>query len=123
MNPSPIARLNLKRKSIKERRQTGRDRRILDGTMKYQGQYMHVEVANLSESGAYVIAAAMPELADCVTLSIGLPGIGSSVMVSGRVRRVALSSRALHRPGGFGIQFTRYYTSVGRNTLKDHLAA
>ena len=123
MNPSPIARLSLKQKSIKERRQTGRDRRILEGTMKYQGQYLQVEVADVSESGAYIVAAAMPELADCVTLSIGLPGIGGSVMVSGRVRRVGLSSRALRRPGGFGIQFTRYFTSVGRDTLKEHLAA
>ena len=123
MNPSPIARLKLNRKSIKERRQAGRDRRILDGTMKYQGQFLQAEIADVSESGAYVVAAAMPELADCVTLSIELPGLGGSVMVTGRVRRVTLSSRALRRPGGFGIQFTRYYTSVGRNTLKDHLAA
>jgi Tfp pilus assembly protein PilZ len=123
MNDTPVARIRLAKRRARERRGAERDRRILEGTMKYQGQYMTVEVVDVSENGAYVVAPTMPEFSDCVTLSIGLPQLGGSVMVTGRVRRVAMSSRALSRPGGFGIQFTRYYTSTGKDTLHAHLAA
>jgi hypothetical protein len=95
----------------------------MDGTMKYQGEYISVEVIDLSEHGAYVLAPIMPELCDVVTLNIGLSGVGDSVMISGRVRRVTLGSRIMRRPGGFCIQFTRFYTRVGRHALKEHLVA
>ena len=123
MKSSPIARIRLAARSQRERRTTPRDRRILDGTIKYQGCFLNVEVTNVSESGAYVVAPVVPEQADCITLAIGLPSLGTSVMVTGRVRRVGIGSRVMHRPGGFGIQFTRYYTRVGHSSLKEHLAA
>jgi len=123
MQASPIARLKLKRREQRERRMARRDRRILEATMKYQGNFVNIEVIDVSESGAYVIAPVLPEFADCVTLAIGLPEVGSSVMVSGRVRRVGLGSRALRQRGGIGIEFTRYYTATGRDCLKRHLAA
>jgi hypothetical protein len=91
--------------------------------MKYRGDYLPVEVVDLSAHGAYILAPIMPELCDIVTLNIGLAGIGNSVMISGRVRRVTLGSRLLCRPGGFCIQFTRFYTRVGRDALQQHLVA
>jgi hypothetical protein len=91
--------------------------------MKYQGEFIPIEIIDLSENGAYVLAPTMPELCDIVTLNIGLAGVGNSVMISGRVRRVALGSRVMLRPGGFGIQFTRFYTRVGRDALQEHLVA
>jgi Tfp pilus assembly protein PilZ len=90
--------------------------------MKYCGDFLAVEVFNLSKRGAFVVANRVPELSDSVTLAIDLPQ-GDSVMVSGRVRRVALGSRAISRPGGFGVEFTRFYTQVGRENLNQHLAA
>lgn len=117
IQPKPPKRPN------RERRAGRRDRRVLEGTMKYQGDFIPVEVIDLSEHGAYVLAPIMPELCDIVTINIGLAGIGNSVMISGRVRRVALGSRVMSRPGGFGIQFTRFYTRVGRHALKEHLVA
>ena len=107
----------------RERRAGRRDRRVLEGTMKYRGEYIVVEVIDLSEHGAYVLAPIMPDLCDVVTLNIGLAGIGNSVMITGRVRRVALGSRIMCRPGGFGVQFTRFYTRVGRHALEEHLVA
>jgi hypothetical protein len=44
-------------------------------------------------------------------------------MVTGRVRRVSLSSKLLPKSGGFGVEFTRFYTRVGLEELKNHLAA
>jgi len=112
-----------RKRHSRERRAGRRDRRVLEGTMKYQGDFIPVEVIDLSEHGAYVLAPIMPELCDIVTLNIGLAGVGNSVMISGRVRRVALGSRVMSRQGGFGIQFTRFYTGVGRHALKEHLVA
>ena len=121
MEAAPLARIRLARKSIKERRTRDRDRRLLEATMKYRGQFHHVEVRDLSLSGAYAVAGLTPDLADSVTLNIELPHLGGTVMITGRVRRVGLGSRALERQGGFGIEFTRFYTSVGRQTLQHHL--
>ncbi len=123
MNSAPIARIALARKSRRERRDAGRDRRILDGTMKYRGEFMNIEVVDVSESGAFIIGPTVPEFSDSVTLAIELPAVGGSVMVSGRVRRVTMSSRIMRRSGGFGIEFTRYYTQVGQDSLHKHLAA
>lgn len=107
----------------RERRAGGRDRRLLCGTMKYRGEFTAIEVMNLSEAGAYVVATQTPSLSDCVTLSIPLPCCGGGLTVTGRVRRVAPGSRALSQPGGFGLQFTRFFSSVGRTDLQRHLAA
>jgi hypothetical protein len=123
MNLTPLSEKKPTRRLQRERRAGRRDRRVLEGTMKYQGDYVPVEVIDLSEHGAYVLAPIMPELCDIVTINIGLAGVGNSVMISGRVRRVALGSRVMRRPGGFGVQFTRFYTRVGRHSLKEHLAA
>jgi hypothetical protein len=123
MNLTPAIQPKPHKRPSRERRAGRRDRRVLEGTMKYQGDFIPVEVIDLSEHGAYVLAPIMPELCDIVTINIGLAGIGNSVMISGRVRRVALGSRVMSRPGGFGIQFTRFYTRVGRHALKDHLVA
>ena len=123
MNLTPAIQPKPKKRPGRERRAGRRDRRVLEGTMKYQGDFIPVEVIDLSEHGAYVLAPIMPELCDIVTLNIGLAGIGNSVMISGRVRRVALGSRIMSRPGGFGIQFTRFYTRVGRHALQEHLVA
>lgn len=122
METSSIARIRLAVKPRRERRTTSRDRRILEGTIKYQGCFFNVEVTDVSESGAYLVAPVVPEHADCLTLAIGLPALGKSVMVSGRVRRVGLGSRVQHRPGGFGIQFTRFFSRGGHDSLKEHLA-
>ena len=108
--------------SLRERRTTHRDRRPLDATMKFCGTFTRVVIANLSESGAYVIAPTLPVLSDSITLNINLPEEGASVMVSGRVRRVALASKALQSPGGFGVEFTRFYSPAGRLSLLKHLA-
>ena len=108
--------------SLRERRTTHRDRRPLDATMKFCGTFTRVVIANLSESGAYVIAPTLPVLSDSITLNINLPEEGASVMVSGRVRRVALASKALQSPGGFGVEFTRFYSPIGRLSLLRHLA-
>ncbi len=122
MKPRPLARLRLHKRRIANRRTAERDRRLLDGTMKYRGQFHHVELRDLSASGAYAVAPVTPALTDSITLSIDMPHLGSTVMVTGRVRRVGLSSRALERAGGFAIEFTRFYTPVGRQTLGAHLA-
>lgn len=123
MNLTPLFPQTPVRRSKRERRAGRRDRRVLEGTMKYQGDYISIEIIDLSEHGAYILAPIMPELCDIVTLNIGLVGVGNSVMISGRVRRVALGSRVMCRPGGLGIQFTRFYTRVGRHALKEHLVA
>lgn len=105
-------------------RRTGyRDRRMLDATLKYRGEYMQVDLFDLSESGAYLVGPCTPTLADSVTINIELPHLACTVMITGRVRRVGLSSRALERQGGFGIEFTRFYTQVGQNSLEQYLAA
>lgn len=111
------------RTSRRDRRAGQRDRRLLNGTMKYRGEFVHVEVMNLSQAGAYVVATQTPALSDSVTLSILLPCCGSTLTVTGRVRRVGLGSRALSQPGGFGVQFTRFFSQVGREDLHHHLAA
>ena len=118
MNSQPLAR-----KRDAERRSGNRDRRILEATMKYRGGFHHVDVHSLSESGLYVVGSIMPRMTDSITLNIDLPHLGGSVMITGRVRRVGLGSRALERQGGFGIEFTRFYTTVGRQTLLQHLYA
>jgi hypothetical protein len=123
MDPVSISRVELVTRPAKERRAGSRDRRLLDGTMKYRGEFAGVEVINLSEHGAYIQAPFTPELYDIVTLTIGLPDAGGSVMISGRVRRVSLHSKVLQRHGGFGVEFTRFYTSVGKSELGTHLAA
>jgi Tfp pilus assembly protein PilZ len=123
MNTLPIGRIPLASRKTPERRDSNRDRRILEGTMKYMGEFLTVEVLNVSENGAYVVAPVMPSMTDSVTIAINLPELGGSVMVAGRVRRVTIGSRVLQRPGGFGIQFTRYYTPVGQSILREHLAA
>jgi len=107
----------------RNRRAGQRDRRLLSGTMKYRGEFTTIEVMNLSEAGAYVVASQTPALSDCVTLSIPLPCCGGGLTVIGRVRRVAPGSRALSQPGGFGLQFTRFFSSVGRADLQRHLVA
>lgn len=122
MYPTTISRVELVKRPTKERRAGSRDRRLLDGTMKYRGEFTGVEVINLSQHGAFIQAPFTPELYDIVTLTIGLPDSGS-VMISGRVRRVSLHSKVLQRQGGFGIEFTRFYTTVGKSELGSHLAA
>ena len=123
MNRTPLTQLKSAKRPNRERRAGHRDRRVLEGTMKYRGDFIPVEVIDLSEHGAYLLAPIMPELCDIVTINIGLAGLGNSVMISGRVRRVALGSRVMSRPGGFGVQFTRFYTRVGRHALQEHLVA
>lgn len=122
MDPKALARIRLVRKSAPERRVAARDRRLLEATVKYRGQFHHLEVHDLSESGAWAIGPFVPALADALTLNIDMPHLGGSVMITGRVRRVGLSNRALARQGGFGIEFTRFYSPVGRQTLQSHLA-
>jgi hypothetical protein len=104
-----------------ERREGQRDRRILDATMKYQGAFSGVEVRDVSQSGAYVVAEAVPCLSDTVTLALDLPAIGGSVLVSGRVRRVTMGSRLYDRDGGFGVQFTHFYSHSGEEILHRHI--
>ncbi len=116
-----IARIRLQRKEVADRRSSGRDRRVLDGTMKYRGEFHHVEIHNISESGVWAVAPVTVGLADSVTLNVDLPELGGSVMITGRVRRVGLSSRELDREGGFALQFTRFYTGEGKRVLKTHL--
>ena len=123
MNSTPPIQPKSVKRPNRERRAGHRDRRVLEGTMKYRGDFIPVEVIDLSENGAYLLAPIMPELCDIVTINIGLAGLGNSVMISGRVRRVALGSRVMSRPGGFGVQFTRFYTRVGRHSLQEHLVA
>jgi hypothetical protein len=118
MNSHHLARVRHKRRN---RRTADRDRRMLDGTLKYRGQFLEVELHNLSESGAFAVAPITPRLADLVTINIDLPELGRTVMITGRVRRVGLSSRALSLPGGFGIEFTRFYSQDGQKTLHEHL--
>ncbi len=121
MEHSPIAKIRLHRRKTTERRSSGRDMRMLDGTMKYRGEFHHVEIHNISESGAWAVAPVTVGLSDCVTINVDLPELGGTVMITGRVRRVGLSSRALDRQGGFGLQFTRFYTGEGKAVLKTHL--
>ena len=121
MDAAPLARIRLTRKPAKERRTKGRDRRLLEATMKYRGEFHHVEVRDLSLAGAFAIAPVIPVLADSITLNIELPLTGETVMITGRVRRVGLSSRSLEQPGGFGLEFTRFYSSLGRQCLEHHL--
>jgi Tfp pilus assembly protein PilZ len=119
MNPASATPFRMFRR---ERRGTRRDRRVLGGTMKYQGQFMSVEVLNLSRGGAYVVAPTIPDQADTVTITLDLPLSDGPVMVTGRVCGMTLSSRSLDRPAGFGIRFTRFFTAVGQNCLEKHLA-
>jgi Tfp pilus assembly protein PilZ len=105
-----------------ERREGWRDRRILDATMKYQGIFSGVEVRDVSQSGAYVVAEAVPNLSDTVTLALDLPTVGGMVLVSGRVRRVTIGSRVNARDGGFGVQFTQFYSHSGKDILRKHLS-
>ena len=118
-------RLRRKRAGLKrpERRLGERDRRLLEATMKYRGEFMNVELFDLSETGAYIVAPCVPAFAESVTLTVELVHLGATVMITGRVRRVGLSSRVLERSGGFAIQFTRFYSDWGRNNLRQHLAA
>jgi hypothetical protein len=67
MNMPPFSRFR-----SSDRRASMRDRRLLDGTLKYRGDYLGVEVVDLSEAGAFVQAPFTPELSDVVTLTIGL---------------------------------------------------
>ncbi len=124
MHAAPLARIRLARQARAERRQGERDRRVLGATLKYAGRFSEVEVLDLSEGGAFVVAEdEVPALADALTLAVELPGEGTSVLVIGRVRRVGLTSRELDRRGGFGIEFTRFYSEAGRQSLSRHLAA
>jgi PilZ domain. len=104
-----------------ERREGQRDRRILDATMKYRGTFSGVEVRDVSQSGAYVVADAVPCLSDTITLALDLPTLGGSVLVSGRVRRVTIGSRIFERDGGFGVQFTHFYSHSGKDILHRHI--
>jgi hypothetical protein len=118
----PFARLV--RQGPAERRGSRRDRRLLEASLKYAGRFSEVEVHELSERGAWVVAEdEVPVLSDAVTLVVDLPEAGASVMVVGRVRRVGLTSRVLGRRGGFGIEFTRFFTEGGKHTLSRYLAA
>lgn len=116
----PVARIVLRKQLGRERRASRRSRILLEGTIKYAGQFVPVEVTDLSESGAMVRCPLLPEFSDSATLAIVLPD-GSPVTVTGRVRRFALGSRECY--GGFGIEFTRFYTQTGRESLRRHLAA
>ncbi|HOX42346.1 MAG TPA: PilZ domain-containing protein [Myxococcota bacterium] len=120
----PLARIRLTHRQASDRRGSRRDRRVLDATLKYAGRFSEVEVLDLSERGAFVVADdEVPVLADTLTLAVELPEEGTSVLVVGRVRRVGLSSRELGRRGGFGVEFTRFYSDGGRRSLSRHLAA
>ena len=123
MEAAPLARIPLARKPVNERRTKNRDRRLLEATMKYRGEFHHVEVRDLSLAGAFAVAPVIPGLADSITLNIDLPHMGGTVMITGRVRRVGLGSREFEREGGFGLEFTRFYSSVGQETLQQHLDA
>jgi hypothetical protein len=109
--------------SPRDRRAGIRDRRILTGTLKYFGEFLPVDIQNLSETGAYLVGPAIPRLDDCLILTFDLPSADGAVMVAGRVRRVTLESRVLERPSGFGIEFTRFFSAPGRRLLQTHLAA
>jgi Tfp pilus assembly protein PilZ len=108
--------------SGRERRAARRDRRVLGGTMKYRGQFMSVEILNLSSGGAYLVAPTVPDRADTVTIVLDLPLSDGPVMVAGRVCGMTLSSRTLDRPAGFGVRFTRFFTTLGQDCLQKHLA-
>lgn len=103
-----------------DRRLGQRDRQILDGIMKYRGEFMPVEILNLSDKGAFVVAPTVPALADAVTLTVDLPQLGMGVMVTGRVRRVTMGSRIFDCEGGFGVEFVRFYSPVGPSSLREH---
>ncbi len=107
----------------RERRVSPRDGRKLHGTIKYRGNYKKVTISSLNEKGAYVIVDDVLHLGDGVCLSIRLPGEGETVMVTGEVRRVGLSSRIQNRPSGFGLAFTRYYTQMGKHSIERHLSS
>jgi Tfp pilus assembly protein PilZ len=121
MNNTSVELDGLPNRSVRERREGQRDRRILDATMKYQGAFSGVEVRDVSQSGAYVVADAVPCLSDTVTLALDLPSLGGSILVSGRVRRVTIGSRLYKRDGGFGVQFTHFYSYSGEEILRRHL--
>ena len=109
-------------KKSTERRSSGRDRRILDGIMKYCGDFLPIELMDLSENGAYIHSPNItPSLLDSLTVSIDFPQLGCSVTVVGRVRRVGLGSREFDQKSGFGLQFTRYFTPVGQDMVRQHL--
>ncbi|MBN2496162.1 MAG: PilZ domain-containing protein [Deltaproteobacteria bacterium] len=120
MPAQALARIRLIRR---ERRGAERDRRLLEGTLKYRGDFCSVELLDLSAQGAFVTGPALPGLSDSVTINIDLPLGGGTVMISGRVRRVAMGSRALERAGGFGVEFTRFYSQAGQSSLRRYLAA
>lgn len=120
MNHIPLARMRLQKRVVRERRASVRSRNLLEGTLKWAGQFVQVDITDLSESGAMVRCPVLPDFSDCATLSIRLPD-GGPVMVTGRVRRFALGSRDSY--GGFAIEFTRFYTQAGREMLREHLAA
>jgi hypothetical protein len=120
----PLARIRLLQKKSSERRGAQRDCRVLEATLKYAGRFCEVEVLDLSEGGAFVVAEdEVPCLADALTLAVELPDEGTSVLVIGRVRRVGLTSRELGRRGGFGVEFTRFYSDEGKRSLSRYLAA
>jgi hypothetical protein len=104
----------------KERRSSSRSYTILEGTLKYAGRFVPVDITSLSESGAMVHAPLLPDYADTTSLVISLPD-GRKIMVSGRVRRFTPGDR--HLPGGFAIEFTRFYSSAGQQALRENLAA
>jgi hypothetical protein len=106
-------------KNRPERRFHDRDLRVLDGTVKYHKEFHPIEILNLSTTGAYAIADFTPELTVRITLNIEF--CSGSTMVTGFVRRIGLSSLALHRQGGFGIEFTNFFTSYGQENLNHHL--
>lgn len=122
MKSQPIARLKLLRRPARERRSSERDRRLLEGTIKYQGRFFPVDILDLSEGGAFLSAPVLPDWSDSVTLVVCLPDGVNTVMISGRVRRFGLGSRNQGR-SGFGLQFTRFFTSAGRESLRRHLVA
>jgi hypothetical protein len=121
VNPLPIARMPRNPLRRRERRANGRDRRVLTGTMKYQGQFFSVEVLNLSPDGAYLVSPIIPNMADSILLTIEFPDQGEAIMVAGRVRQLTLGSRLFDRPTGFGVEFLHFFTRAGQKSLQAHL--
>ena len=123
MEKKAVARLKLVRKPARERRSSQRDRRLLEGTMKFRGRFSEVEILDISSSGALLSTSDLPDWHDVVALTFSLPETGETVMVAGRVCRFVPQSRFQHRAARIAVRFTRFFSRTGSEALSRHLAA
>ncbi len=123
MERKAIARLKLARKPVRERRSSSRDRRLMEGTMKFRGKFSEIEILDVSSSGALISSQELPDWQDTVAITFCLPESGETVMVTGRVCRFVPASRFQRRQGRIAVRFTRFFSRQGQQALSRHLAA